>query len=278
MSGALEWSLVTVTYNSEEALRRFHGGVRFPPGTEWVVVDNASTDDSVAVAHELGARVIELPDNRGFSAANNVGLRSSRARYIGFVNPDLSVVVSDLPVLAAHLERGREHLVVPQLLEADGKVQPNGRGVPTVLRKLLNRSSRPRDGYRIVAGAREDRLVAWGMGAAVFGKRSTFDALGGWDERFFVYYEDHDLGLRAWRHGVPVVLHGGVRWTHGWARETTRFRFRPWLMEFHGAAQFFSRYPQLLAHDKLYRRGDDLHRVVGQVTNEFVDDGTPDRV
>ncbi|MFD1717388.1 glycosyltransferase [Georgenia deserti] len=265
------WSLITVTYNSAEALRRFEVGRGVGDDVEWIIVDNASVDDSVDVGRSYGARIIELRENRGFSRANNVGLAAASGRYVGFVNPDLAVRGADLPRIAAHLDRGREHLVVPQLLGPDGRDQPNGRGVPTVVRKVRNRSASPSTGYRVVAEPGEDRYVAWAMGAAVFGLRGTFEALAGWDERFFVYYEDHDLGLRAWRRGVPVVLHGGIRWVHGWARETTELRVRPWMLEIQGAWKFYTRYPHLLLHHKLHARRDPEFRfAVGRRTTEFV--------
>jgi len=266
----INWSLITVTYNSARALRRFANNLDLGEDVEWIVVDNASSDDSAAVAREFGAHVIALEKNVGFGPANNVGLRSSRSLYVGFVNPDLQVQVADLPALARHLEMGREHLVAPQRLEVDGSLQPNGRGLPSLFRKVLNRTPWPHDGYRLYAREGNDRLAAWIMGAAVFAKRSTFEKLGAWDERFFVGYEDHDLGLRAWKEGLPVVVHGDIRWTHGWARETTSFRLRPWLIEFDGMVRFFSRYPSLAVHHNLFRRGERyFHNAIGSSTDEF---------
>lgn len=242
-----EWTLITVTYNSSEALRHFFAGP-LPHDVEWLVVDNASQDDSAATARSLGARVTVLPGNRGFAAANNVALQAANGRHIAFVNPDVTVDYADLPRLARRLDDAPDPvLLAPQLLDPDGTPQPNGRGVPTLRRKIIHRlDGEHQDGYRILAEAGSARYVAWAMGAVVVGRRSTLAALGGWDERFFVYYEDHDLGLRAWRAGVPVVLVGDVRWTHGWARETTGRSWAAWKLELGGMAKFFTRYPSLL--------------------------------
>jgi GT2 family glycosyltransferase len=262
----VDWTLITVTYNSELALRRFFQGNPPLANVEWIVVDNASADSSVEVAREYGARVIALQENLGFAAANNVGLRASQGQYVGFVNPDVGVNFCDLARLRDHLESNGDRLLAPQLVNTDGSLQPNGRGVPTLLRKLGNRIGRgSSDGYQLYAVDSRDLYVSWVIGAAVFSHRRTFERLGGWDERFFVYYEDHDLGLRAWAAGIPVVVTGGVRWMHGWARETLGFKLRPWLLEGHGAVMFFSRYPGLLLSARLLgRRHAGMRAFVGR--------------
>ena len=58
--------------------------------------------------------------------------------------------------------------------------------------------------------------------------RRVFHQLGPWDERFFLYYEDADIGLRAWKSGTTVWLDGRHNWLHGWAREMTQLKFGPW--------------------------------------------------
>lgn len=242
-------SLITVTYNSAEALRRFWDRPEgIPEGVEWIVVDNCSTDDSVAVARAAGARVVAQRRNVGFSAANNAGLDAARGSFIGFVNPDVRVSFDDLPALA-RLAEERSSLVSPQLLNADGSLQPNGRGFPYLWHKVLNRLGRESSlagGYLLYSEGSTPRSVVWVMGAAVLGRRSDFERIGGWDPHFFLYYEDKDICLRAWRNGIPVVLVPSAAWTHGWARETTGFKLAPWRHELASMAKFYSRYPEFL--------------------------------
>ncbi|GAB3072766.1 glycosyltransferase [Micromonospora schwarzwaldensis] len=244
---AHQWTVVTVSYDSAATLRRCWRGAK---PYEWLVVDNASTDDSAAVAAGLGARVIRLPENVGFARANNVALREAASRYVLFANPDLEVCADDLAVLARHLDV-HGGLVAPQLLGTDGTPQANGRGFPYATAKLGNRNvwplSRLHASYRLVAAPGEVRYVAWLMGAAVAGRTADVAALGGWNERFFLYYEDHELGLRAWRQGRPVALLGGVRWTHHWARATNSWRWsRAHRLELRSARTFFGMFPEFL--------------------------------
>lgn len=243
----IPWTLITVTYNSSKALRKYWSG-ELPLGVEWIVVDNGSTDSSVEVARALGAIVIESGRNLGFSAANNKGLKRARGNYVAFVNPDVRVEFADLERLADRIDRCGG-LVSPQLMNDDGSEQPNGRGAPFLLHKVLNRlpgGSHLHDKYLLFADRNQERYAFWLVGAVVAGSSKTFALLGGWNERFFLYYEDKDISIRAWQIGLPVVLSGQFRWTHGWARETRRFRLTPWAREISSLATFYCIYPEFL--------------------------------
>lgn len=242
------WTLVTVTFNSASTLREFWP--RIEPNTtfEWIVVDNASQDDSVHVAAELGARVISLPQNLGFGAANNVGFRNSISEFVAFVNPDITPNPADLSLLGTYLRDHPNNLVSPQLVNGDGTLQPNGRGLPYLLNKVRNRTNPSTlvGSYLRFAGLGEKLPVEWLMGAVVAGSRERFEELGPWDERFFVYYEDADLGLRNSKLSGKSIVLGDARWSHGWARETTNASWSAWKRELPSLMKFYSRYPHLL--------------------------------
>jgi GT2 family glycosyltransferase len=242
----ITWHLVTVAYNSAEALKRYWSDAELPPGIRWTVVDNASTDGSASIARRLGATVIELSENVGFGAANNIGAESAESQYVGFVNPDVRVDPASFIVAERLLVQWPNALVAPQLLSVDGQPQASGRGLPTIWAKILHRlSGAVQPNYEIYAPPGANRFVSWAMGAAILMRRPVYDSLL-WDERFFVYYEDHDLGLRAWAAGNTVILAGSIRWMHGWARETTTLNVAAWRLELDGMIKFYTRYWHLL--------------------------------
>lgn len=249
------WSIITVTYNSAQDIAACWTG--WSPGrdVEWIVVDNASSDGSASAARLAGAsQVIELATNRGFGAANNVGIAASSGAYILFANPDLHVRVGDLARLAGEIDLSGG-LVAPQLLNPDGSAQPNGRGLPTIWNKVGNRlRSRPNADYQLVADQDQTVPICFAIGAAIAASRETIGRLNGWDERFFVYYEDSDICLREWARGGQVRLVGAVRWVHRWARATLKMRWEPWRLEFAAMAVFYSRYPALLLPNALAQR------------------------
>ncbi|MFQ4150605.1 glycosyltransferase family 2 protein [Arthrobacter sp. LAPM80] len=242
------WTFITVTYNSASTLRSFWPVMNGNEDFEWIVVDNASTDNSADQAEALGATVIRLPKNLGFGAANNVGYQSSKSKYIAFINPDVSPQPEDLKILETHLNAHPFDLVSPQLINPDGSLQPNGRGLPYLLNKIQNRirPSRLVDSYLKYSEPGESIKVSWLMGAVVAGVRDHLDDLGPWDEHFFVYYEDADLGLRNSKLSGDSVVIGNAQWYHGWARETKRISWNAWKLEIPSLIKFYSRYPHLL--------------------------------
>ena len=249
-SSGAGWTVITVTYNSASALRRCWAEADLG-AARWLVVDNASSDESVETARELGADVMEVGRNSGFSVANNMGLAAAEGDWVAFVNPDVTLrAATDLDRLA-QLSVENDALVVPQLLNADGSEQPNARGLPFPSAKLAHRGVALRGAHLedyVRTGLARPTYIAWAMGAAYAGPTALFRDLGGWDERYFVYYEDHDLGLRSWLAGHPVVLDPEVRWVHEWQRATTRLSAVAWRNELRSATIFYSTYPTLIRH------------------------------
>lgn len=244
----VSWTLITVAFNNAEKLRRYWAN-SIPSDVEWIVVDNGSTDDSVAAAKELGAaQVIEAGKNLGFSAANNLGFREAHGSYVAFVNPDVTVNFEDLPFLAARIDH-HGGLASPQLVNDDNSLQPNGRGMPLLIHKVFNRITDGeglKDKYLLYADRSQERNVFWLIGAVVAGRAETIAKIEGWNERFFLYYEDKDISIRAWRNQIPVVLCGQFQWTHGWARDTTKLEWAPWAREISSLLRFYSLYPEFV--------------------------------
>jgi len=255
------WTIVTVTYNSAKDLREFSVkyGLSDP---KWVVVDNNSSDETVEAALSMGATdPIVLEANAGFSKANNIGLRRVETPYVAFVNPDVTINLESLSSFDLSVfENGS--IAAPQLLSRDGSRQPNGRNFPFLIYKISNRIPflpAFRANYQMYSqGILTD--VAWLTGAVVMGKTETFRNVGGWPEKYFLYHEDADLSLSIRTRGGKVQIAGNHEWVHGWNRETSGFRLKPWLRETSSLLKFYSSHPIFLCLptkkiiDKVQRR------------------------
>ncbi|AWN50516.1 glycosyltransferase family 2 protein [Methylobacterium sp. 17Sr1-1] len=187
-----------------------------------VVVDNASRDGSLDGLPPLrhGPAVIANPDNQGFGRACNAGAARGRAPAILFLNPDARVTAASLSgayaALAADSGTG---IVGAQLIDEAGTVQRSCARRPTA-RSLIGQALLL-DRVRLVPSHfmtewdhAEDRAVDQVMGAFLMIRRPLFEDLGGFDERFFVYYEDVDLCARARDAGFAVRHLAGITARH----------------------------------------------------------------
>jgi N-acetylglucosaminyl-diphospho-decaprenol L-rhamnosyltransferase len=176
--------------------------------SELLVADNASADGSAEIARRLapGATVIELPSNGGYGAALNRAATQARGRWLACSNADLQFAPGDLKHLPAVLATAPREagLLGPALRDARGAWQPSAGSFPT-LRRLLQRLPLPA-GTRtyLPRAAHVAGRVDWVTGACLFVRAETFRSIGGFDEDFFLYYEDVDLAARALQRGWTV--------------------------------------------------------------------------
>lgn len=178
-----------------------------------VVVDNDSVDGSLAciVGCDLPHDLLVNGNNRGFAAACNQGASGSRADYLLFLNPDTRLGPRSLAVPIAFMEApGNEKVGICgiQLLNSGLRVSHSCSRFPS-FRMLMGKSSGL---HRLFPGWFPDTLMTeWDhrnsapvdqvIGAFFLVRRSLFERLGGFDERFFVYYEEVDFSLRARKEG-----------------------------------------------------------------------------
>jgi GT2 family glycosyltransferase len=169
---------------------------------EVLLVDNGSTDGSQAHvrAKHPWVRLIENQENRGFSAACNQGASASAAEVVVFLNNDMRVEPAWLGELVAPLVRGECQMTTAKMLSWDGRlINSAGGGVNFHGIGIQH-------GYMREPGPQYDvpRKTLFACGGAMASLRTVFVDLGGFDEEFFAYYEDVDLGWRAWVAGHEV--------------------------------------------------------------------------
>jgi N-acetylglucosaminyl-diphospho-decaprenol L-rhamnosyltransferase len=193
-----------------------------------VVVDNGSGDGSVQRIHAARpeARIVQLPENRGFAAGVNAGFAATEAPIVLVLNPDVEVMSGAVRALVDHLrECPRAGVAAPLLLHPDGSLQRNGyRRMPNLLTLFV-------DFCIPVAYALEhvpwlhphvlpaERLrrggeVAHAYGAALAIRRDAYRDAGPFDEGFFLYLEETEWQGRVRARGWTIELVPSARMTH----------------------------------------------------------------
>ena len=201
-------SAVVVTHESASCIGRCLASIReHLPDAEIVVVDNASADASIQIARGFGARVVELPRNVGFGRGCNAGVATTSGEHVLFVNPDVTLVSVrqvDLEELLASRPFG---LVPGKLIDRTGAVRRERRlpesGLLADLLKHTFGMLRPR-GLRLPVRLRRESHDGWASAALLLAARDEFERVGGFDPRFFMYYEDRDLCARYRAERLPL--------------------------------------------------------------------------
>ena len=205
---------VVVSYNSRAELRGCVEPLSALEGVRTVVVDNASTDDSVASIADLPVEVVALAENKGFGAGCNAGWRRGEAPLVLFLNPDATVDEPSLRHLVEVLDADSSvGLVGPRILESDGSLAFSQRRFPQLrstyaralfLHRLFKRASWADELVRDPAAYDVPASPDWVSGACMLVRRSALEEVGGFDERFFLYCEDKDLCRRLRAAGYDV--------------------------------------------------------------------------
>lgn len=233
--------VVTVAYESGASLDAFLDSIpaAVTEPVDVVVVENASAGaaDARASAERHGARFLPLGENRGYGGGVNAGVDAlGEVEFVLISNPDTVLAPGSLDTL---VERARTHpeaaALGPLVRDAGGAVYPSARRLPSLREGLghalfvnlwpMNPWTRA---YRQAAADIREREAGWLSGSCVLVRRDVFAELGGFDEAYFMYFEDVDLGARITRSGrvnlyVPEaeVMHTGA---HSTRRSASRMR------------------------------------------------------
>lgn len=196
--------VIIVTYNSIhviggllDSLPEALDGLRY----DVVVVDNGSADGTAEfVAARGGCRVVRS-GNSGYAGGINRGVREAMsAEAILILNPDVRLGGKSVPPLLAALREPGVGIVAPQVRSPLGTLEFSLRREPSLARALgLTRArvSALSEYVNKPADYVAPRVVDWALGAVLLMSRKCYDAVGGWDESYFLYSEETDLCLRA---------------------------------------------------------------------------------
>jgi N-acetylglucosaminyl-diphospho-decaprenol L-rhamnosyltransferase len=210
-----------------------------------ILVDNASTDGSPEMAERAGVEVLRRSWNSGFAAAVNDGVARTDDSLVAVLNPDIRFETDDIATrLAEHFDKPRAGLLAPALVLPDGTLQDSAREVPMPIDLVLRRWGRRDRGSVSPVTA---TAVPWVVGACIVIRRSAFEDVGGFDERFLLYFEDVDLCVRLRHRGWDVLVDPTVLVSHYHQAASRRSLFG-WSTRQHirSAVRFYRAHPQYL--------------------------------
>lgn len=223
------YDAVIVNYQSTDLLLKLLADFEksVTPPTKIIVVDNNSTDEPERIRRYFPKTyLLSNEDNFGFARAANQGWRLGESPIVLFINPDARLMRKGLDRILHYLVKNPQvGAVGPCILDEDGSIQGSARGFHNFwtlfagrkgpLTKLFPGSKIVRRDVPIMANDGMTPMeVDWVSGACVFVKRQALEQVGGFDQRYFMYFEDTDLcrGLKA--HGWQTHYFPGYRLLH----------------------------------------------------------------
>lgn len=227
-------SIVIVNWNSGyqlfyclKSIHQYHDNLV----TKVIIVDNGSVDNSISLALDLSNSFFEIivirnKKNMGFGAACNQGAKLVNTDYILFLNPDTMLFPKSIDISLNFIASPKSRnvgIVGLQLLDSSGLISKSCSRFPTLINqishsiglnklKLLDCFSQPMTEW----DHSSDRVVNQVIGAFFMVKRTLFEQINGFDERFFVYYEEVDFSYQAAKLGwTSVYLTNGKIYHEG---------------------------------------------------------------
>jgi GT2 family glycosyltransferase len=254
-----------INYNTCDLLRECLRSVSTQDADEIVVVDNASTDPSVQMmkAEFPTIPLIALEKNIGFGAASNRGMNMCRSEQIVLLNADTQMKPGSLQSLRSYLEDHPEAaLIGPRILNPDGTLQTSCFHFPTPLHIFLYVSGLYRWIPRLpilkqrtlqTLASESASPVPWILGAAFAFRRETLQGIGGFDENFFLYFEEVDLCYRLFSQGRQIHFVPEAEIIHVGGASTTQTRAWSYFQFFASLAWFYRKhYSRLMLTEMVF--------------------------
>ncbi|SDS80307.1 glycosyltransferase [Winogradskyella sediminis] len=208
---------------------------------EIIVVDNNSPDDSCAMVKNLfpSVKLIENKENSGFSKGNNIGVVEAKGEYLCILNPDTVVAEDTFTKLIQFADtKPNVGIVGCQLVDGKGLFLPESkRHIPTPkvsLKKILGKTN---DYYANNVGITDVGKVDILVGAFMWLKKDVYNAVGGFDEEYFMYGEDIDLSYKIVKAGFDNYYFGNTTVIHFKGEST--LKDAQYAKRFYGAMQIF---------------------------------------
>jgi GT2 family glycosyltransferase len=250
MANKLKLSVIIVNYNTKTLLRQCLKSVISHQSSvisyELIVVDNSSTDGSVAMVEKEfpSVKLIKNKENLGFAKANNQAIRFAQGRNILLLNSDTVVYKGALDSMVEFLDNHPEVGVVgPKLLNEDKTAQPSAGRFPSLPVVIVMLFKEHFGGSRFVRASYDKiREVDWVMGAAMMVKKEILKKTGLLDENIFMYMEEVEWCYRIKKAGFKVYFYPQAKITHLGGASSRTGRQEPILNIYKGLVFFYEKH------------------------------------
>ncbi len=233
----MDISIVVVNYRSKEKLRACLKSIAESDleniSYEIIVIENNSGDDLRDLQKNIiNFKLVESDKNLGMGGGNNLGIRISQGEFVLILNPDTILKKNSIKILLNYIKNNSDvYIVGPRLLNIDLSLQLSCSyfprpWTPIFRRTFLGRFFKKHLDWFLMKGFSHDIIkeVDWLMGSCLLIRKDGFE---GFDERFFMYFEDIDVCRRAWKADKKVVYNPEAEVIHHHARESAKY---PWYL------------------------------------------------
>ncbi len=217
-------SIIIVTYHNEDTIRECINSIldKNFNDIEIIIVDNSNNNKTFNVIKSIKSKkilVIKPEKNLGFAKGCNLGAKNAHGEYLMFLNPDAIFLNNVCLHLKTFLEKKDKCAIVgPQIINYINKnIEKTCRNLPNFLTLILQSFGLDKySGYYILNhfSHKETKQVEQIIGACLFIKRKIFNKLNGFDERFFIYFEEVDLCKRTLESGYKIYFYPQAKISH----------------------------------------------------------------
>ncbi|MCX6816310.1 MAG: glycosyltransferase family 2 protein [Candidatus Beckwithbacteria bacterium] len=215
----MDLSIIVVNYNTKKITADCLDTIRQSTdklNKEVIVVDNASTDGSVAYLNQKFPRykIISSAKNLGFAGGNNLGVKQATGNYVWLLNSDTLLEKNTISTLMKAVKTNNSLIASCRILNSNGSIQPQGGYLPDLWRlkawmlfiddlPLIKNLMRPYH-QNLTSWFKQDQRPGWLSGTALLIKRDFYNQMKGLDQNIFMYGEDVEFCLRAAQKGIKI--------------------------------------------------------------------------
>jgi len=205
----MELSIIIITWNTAKITQKCVQTInKFLDNPEIIIVDNGSKDNTTKLlSREKNVKIIKNNSNLGFSKANNIGLKYISNEYVLFMNSDIELIDDSINDLINYFkDKNNIGIIGPKFLNPDLTVQASVFPKQSALNAFKEFFLNKKNSYSKYTPKTDNPIKVWAVsGGCILTRKSFFKSIGGWNEKYFFYFEDLDLCRKINKIGKDVI-------------------------------------------------------------------------